>query len=304
MSTRWQEIQTLHRERPRRPFVTWSIRMMAVIVAVSWWVGDFNPAGWLTDRRVTNLQRFLGELQPWPVRQEGWDSLQVLNWARDLWSSQGAEAFVATLAISVVAIVLAGGMGALSSLFAARNLANAEPVLPSGCRPGKGRKFGWQVVNASTRAGLVIIRAVPEYVWAFLFMALFGANALPMVLALALHNAGILGKLSAELIENLDNQSLPALRAAGASRFQMVWAGILPLTLPRFLLYFFYRWETCVREATVLGMLGMASLGLLIVDSRARNRYDEMIFFILLGAVLVMLGDLVSAMLRRYIRKA
>jgi phosphonate transport system permease protein len=277
---------------------------MAVIVALSWWAGDFNPVGWLTDRRVANLQRFLGELQPWPVRQEGWDGTLVFQWTDGLWSSQGAEAFFTTLAISVVAVVLAGGLGAFFSLFAARNLATAEPLLPGGRRPGKGADLAWQGVVMVTRAFLVFIRAVPEYVWAFLFLALFGANAWPMVLALAVHNAGIIGKLSAELIENSKSGSSEALRAAGASRFQIVWAAVYPQTLPRFLMYFFYRWETCVREATVLGMLGMASLGMLIVDARSRNRYDEMLYFILLGAVLVLLGDLVSALMRRFVRKA
>ncbi len=277
---------------------------MALVVVLSWWAGDFNPADWLTQRRVANLQRFLGELRPWPMQQEGWDGALVLEWAGGLWSSQGAEAFVTTLAISVVAIVLAGGFGAIFSLAAARNLATAEPLMPGGRKSGKVAVLAWKSLVLITRAGLVFIRAVPEYVWAFLFLALFGANAWPMVLALALHNTGILGKLSAELIENLDSQASSALRGAGASRFQIVWASVFPQSLPRFLMYFFYRWETCVREATVLGMLGMASLGLLIVDSRARNRYDEMLYFILLGALLVLLGDLVSSLARRFIRKA
>ena len=79
---------------------------------------------------------------------------------------------------------------------------------------------------------------------------------------------------------------------------------IVPAGLPRFLLYFFYRWETCVREATVLGMLGMASLGYLILDARAGNRYDEMLFYVLLGVGLVLAGDLVSAAVRRVVRRA
>ena len=277
---------------------------MAAIVILSWWAGDFNLGSWLTPRRVANLQRFLGELRPWPIQQGDAGPVEVLDWAGSLWSSQGADALVTTLAISIVAIVIAGALGAFFSIFSARNLATAEPFLPGGRRPGKTVTYGWRSIVLVTRAGLVFVRAVPEYIWAFLFLALFGANAWPMVLALALHNTGILGKLSAELIENQDIRSSMALRGAGASRFQIIWASIFPQTLPRFLLYFFYRWETCVREATVLGMLGMASLGLLIVDGRARNHYDEMFYFILLGALLVLVGDFLSAMMRRFVRKA
>ena len=77
-----------------------------------------------------------------------------------------------------------------------------------------------------------------------------------------------------------------------------------PAAIPRAVLFFFYRWETCVREATVLGMLGIVSLGCFIMDSRARNHYDEMIFFVLLGALIVIVGDVVSALARRAVRRA
>jgi phosphonate transport system permease protein len=74
--------------------------------------------------------------------------------------------------------------------------------------------------------------------------------------------------------------------------------------MPRFLLYFFYRWETCVREATVLGILGLASLGWLIDEAQMAFKYDEMVFFILLGVLLVLGGDLISAVCRRLVRRA
>ncbi len=277
---------------------------MALIVVVSWWAGDFSPGQWMTARRVMNLQRFLGELRPWPLQQENSQWSDVWPWAANLWHGQGQEAALTTLAISLVAIVLAGIFGAVLSVFAARNIARAEPILPGGKHPGKVQVFIWRGVVQITRTGLVILRAVPEYIWAFLFLALFGANAWPMILALALHNTGILGKLSAELIENQNTGSCRALRGAGASRFQIILGTVLPVNLSRFLLYFFYRWETCIREATVLGMLGMSSLGLLIVDGRARNHYDEMLYYILLGALLVLSGDFLSAMMRRFVRKA
>lgn len=304
MNDRAAIIQRLYRERPRRLFVVWSLRVMALLVLVSWLVGDFSLADWLTARRLANLERFLGELQPWPVRQAGGDWSLAPDWALERLGAEGNDALIRTLAVSVVAMVLAAIVGALSSLGAARNLATAEPMLPGGRTVSPWIHRFWSVVLWSSRGVQVFARAIPEYVWAFLFMALLGPTAWPMVLALALHNAGIMGKLSAELVENADRPSAAALRGLGASRFQMVWAAILPLSLPRFLLYFFYRWETCVREATVLGMLGMASLGFLILDTRARNHYDEMFFFILAGAMLVLLGDLASFVSRRFVRKS
>jgi phosphonate transport system permease protein len=122
------------------------------------------------------------------------------------------------------------------------------------------------------------------------------------ILALALHNAGILGRLGAEIVENAEAPVPRSLRALGATRAQILAAGLVPAALPRFLVYFFYRWETCLREGTVLGILGVSTLGRLIKDARAADRYDEMIFFVLLGAALVFAGDLVSSLARRWVR--
>jgi len=124
-----------------------------------------------------------------------------------------------------------------------------------------------------------------------------------MVLALALHNAGILGKLNAEVLENSDPGAASAWRSAGCSRSIVVLGALVPQVLSRLLMFFFYRWETCVREATVLGMLGMASLGFWITDSRARNHYDEMIFYILCGVLLIFVGDWLSNQVRRILRE-
>ena len=133
---------------------------------------------------------------------------------------------------------------------------------------------------------------------------MLGPSAWPAVLALAIHNAGILGKLGAETVENLDRAPLRALRLLGAERAQIAASAVLPLALSRFLLYFFYRFETCVREATVLGMLGVVSLGYWIRDARSNHYYDEMLLFVALGALIVLAGDLASACARAFVRKA
>ncbi len=78
----------------------------------------------------------------------------------------------------------------------------------------------------------------------------------------------------------------------------------MPESFTRLLLYFLYRFETCVREATVLGMLGIASLGFLIDNARVARRHDEMFFLILVGAAIVVAGDLVSMAARRFARRA
>jgi len=158
--------------------------------------------------------------------------------------------------------------------------------------------LGWRCLHGLGRLLLVLARAMPEYIWAFLFVAILGANAWPLVLALGLNNCGRLG---AEVMENME-RSLPQ-RMTAQSRLQLYLTSLLPADLPKLLVYFFYRWETCVRDATVLGMLVISSLGYAICDARSRHLHDEMLIFILLGSMLVILGDALSGWVRRRIRQ-
>lgn len=278
--------------------------IVLLLVAASWGFGGFNPGDSLTSRRMENLSRFMREIIPFPVRAPGAPRDAARAWASDLLVGRGWEASKQTLALSVAAAVLAGAWGLLLALPAARNVASPDPFSVPGGRPRAALTYAWKPVVGATRFALMFFRAVPEYVWAFLLLAMLGRQAWPAVLALALHNAGILGRLGAEVVENVEPGAPRALRTLGATRAQVAAIGVLPLVLPRFLLYFFYRWETCVREATVLGLLGFTSLGYWIADARARDRYDEMVLYILLGAALVLIGDVVSAVTRAFVRRA
>ncbi|MBD3222296.1 ABC transporter permease subunit [bacterium] len=304
MSDRARDIDTLYRQRPRSRFLRGSGWLAAGLVAAGWLGGGFlGDPGW-TPRRAENLTRFLGEVVPYPLQGEPWDWTVAVGWAREIWNERLAAATLETLAISVLAILLAGMLGGLLAPWATRSFARPDPFVPDPRPAGPARRAAWNLLVVVVRVVLALLRAIPEYVWAFLLLALFGPTAWPLVLALALHNAGILGKLTADMVENLERSTLAALRGLGAGRGAVALAGIVPLSMNRFLLYLFYRWETCVREATVLGMLGMVSLGYWIRDARARNHYDEMVLAMLCGATLVIVGDLVSAMLRELVRRA
>jgi len=311
-------IETLKRDRPRSRLVRGSLLALLALAAWSWTSGDIQVGDLLSARRMENLQRFLREdIVPFPMRGKSFELGAFNAWAGDLLGSRGLPGSLQTLAISVLAIFLAGLGAVVLAPFAARNVASHDPFPPpSGPerdpvdlegaerRRARLRRRTWSALATSTRAFLILLRAVPEYVWAFLLLAILGPNAWPAVLALAIHNAGILGKLGAETIENLEAAPLRALRGLGAGRAQVTLAAAAPLAMPRFLLYFFYRFETCVREATVLGLLGVVSLGYWIQDARGRHYYDEMLFFVALGAGIVLLGDLTSAAVRGYLRRA
>jgi phosphonate transport system permease protein len=281
--------------------VRWSCALFLGITLLAWVAGEFSPGDLLSERRLANCQRFLEELRPYPLQGKPFDLGVAIAWVGERLGERGWEAARTTLAISVAAIALAALLALAAAIPASRNLAHPDPFLP----PLEGvRRWPWRMLVTGTRAGLILLRSLPEYVWAFFLLALLGPSPWPVVLALAFHNGGILGKLTAETLENVDPAAPAALRQVGAGRRQIAALALFPAILPRFLLYFFYRWESCVREATVLGMLGIASLGFWIVDARARNHYDEMVFFVLLGAALVFLGDLLSAVAREAVRRA
>ena len=296
-------IRQLRRARPRRHFLRTSGVVFGVLVLHAWTLGGVTTPDDLSPRRLANLQRFLGELRPHPLQGRSWDWGLALAWASDM-AARAAPAAATTLAMSIAAISLAGLGGAVLGFAGSRTLVSPEPYAPEARPPSTAARAGWTACLWMVRALLIFFRAIPEYIWAFIALAVVGSNVWAAVAALAIHNAGILGKLNAEVIENLEPQRFAALRTLGGTRLQIVLLAIRPLILPRVLLLFFYRWETCLREATVLGMLGIVSLGFYVQDARARQHYDVMLAMILTGSLLVMIGDVVSAGARGRVRRA
>ena len=293
----------LRRERPTDWTARLSLLALLALGIGPWIVGDFGAGAMFSERRLENLQNFLRELWPYPLQAAPFERHILLQWVHDQMRDKGLEATITTLAISLLAIFLAGCGGVILSVLGARTLATPSPFLPDLRPVAWPLVLFWAALVSACRLFMIFVRAIPEYIWAFLFLALLGPVAWALVLALAIHNMGILGRLAAEVVENTESPPLTALRALGATRLQLVAGAIFPLVFSRFLLFFLYRWETCVREATVLGMLGISSLGFWIQDSRARNHYDEMFFLILLGGGLVLIGDLASAAAREWVRR-
>ena len=114
---------------------------------------------------------------------------------------------------------------------------------------------------AISRLLLNALRAIPELVWAMLMVLAAGLGPNAGTLALALHTAGVLGRLFAEALENTPSSSADALRMAGASRLQAFLYGTLPNLWPQLLAYTLYRWENNIRMASVLGFVGAGGLG-------------------------------------------
>ncbi|MEZ5817122.1 MAG: phosphonate ABC transporter, permease protein PhnE [Hyphomicrobiaceae bacterium] len=144
-------------------------------------------------------------------------------------------------------------------------------------------------------------RAINEIVFALLFVVAVGLGPLAGVLALAVHNIGIIAKLYSEAVEAIDPRPVEGIRATGASRLQEVVFGIIPQVLPLWSSFTLYRFETNVRSATVLGLVGAGGIGQPLYENIRAFQYSETAAIIIIVVVTVMMIDLLSAQLRRFL---
>lgn len=148
---------------------------------------------------------------------------------------------------------------------------------------------------------LSVIRTVPEVIMALIFIKAVGPNAFAGVLALGVHSVGMLGKLNAEAIENMDMGPTEAMAACGANRLKTLAFAVVPQVIPEFLSYILYRFEINVRSATLLGIIGAGGIGtplIFAINARGWGRVG----IILIGIVVtVSIIDYLSAYLRKRI---
>lgn len=204
-----------------------------------------------------------------------------------------------TLAMSILAITIAGLGGILLSFPAANNLFLPGGILDTG---GNSHRWWGTVVLVFTRFLLLFTRAVPEPIWALIFLFVLFPGILPGAIALGIHNLGILGRLMAEVTENLDERPLRSLKALGASGSQVFLYGVLPRTLPRFVAYILYRWEVCIRATVIVGLVGAGGLGRLLTEQLSSFDYRGVVTTLICFICLTFLVDMISATIRRSLR--
>ena len=211
------------------------------------------------------------------------------------WADTGKLA-AETLAMSVLAIAFAGTAVLLTFLPAARNVAFGELA------PTHRGSLTWKGLYLILRVVFIFTRSVPELVWAMIIIFFLSPGILPGALALGLHNYGILGKLSAEVVEDLDTRPARALRASGAGSFQMLAYAIVPQVLPQFITYLLYRWEVVIRTTIVVGFVSAGGLGQDFRLSMSFFHYTDVALLLIWYLLLVIGVDLLCAYLRRLVR--
>ncbi|WP_425405879.1 phosphonate ABC transporter, permease protein PhnE [Hwanghaeella sp.] len=142
-------------------------------------------------------------------------------------------------------------------------------------------------------------RAINELVFAILFVAAVGLGPFAGVMALFIHNLGIISKLFSEAVEAIDTRPVEGIRSTGASRLQEIVYGVIPQVLPLWSSFSLYRFETLVRSATVLGIVGAGGIGFTFYESFRSFQYDKAGAIIIVVVVVVSLIDILSARLRK-----
>src|SRR5215813_10910436 len=144
-------------------------------------------------------------------------------------------------------------------------------------------------------------RAINEIVFALLFVVAVGLGPLAGILALAVHNTGIVAKLFSEAVEAIDPRPVEGIRATGASRLQEVIFGVVPQVMPLWSSFTLYRFETNVRSATVLGIVGAGGIGQSLYENIRAFQYAETATIVIIVVITVMLIDLMSARIRKHL---
>jgi phosphonate transport system permease protein len=190
-------------------------------------------------------------------------------------------------------------LGALIGAIVASPLA----VLATGEAPTVGASRGERLLRVVpyhlSRFVLNVFRSVPDILWALVFVVALGLGPFPGTLALAVHSAGILGKLYSETLEAVPSRPVEALQATGAGGLQAFLFGRLPQAMSGFTSLTLYQWECNTRSATILGFVGAGGIGQQILVSM--NLFDYPKVATLVGAtiVVVLLVDRFSAAVRR-----
>ena len=257
----------------RRQALIGAAVLMGCIAAAAW-AGDVDLATfWANLGRFTS---YLGRLVYLENGQPVWTDIAEWYWGIGRWT----RLLVETLFIAYIGTVL-GGLAALVLCFlAAANLA--------------GRRW----VCFLTRRVLEFCRTVPEIVFALIFVVAFGLGPLPGVLAIAIHTTGALGKLFAEVVENIDMKPVDGVAAAGASWWQTVRFAVVPQVMSNFASYGLLRFEINVRGAAVMGFVGAGGIGQDLIEAIRKFYYSDVSAILVLIVITVSVIDTLTSYVR------
>jgi phosphonate transport system permease protein len=249
---------------PRRSTLSWAgWSLLALVLAWSWEGAEMNPL--MLWREADNMRVFLADFFPPDFRQ---------------WRLYMHE-MVVTVQIALwgtaLAIACSIPLGILSS----------ENLVP------------WWVCQPVRRL-MDAFRSINEMVFAMLFVVAVGLGPFAGVMALFVGTTGVLAKLFAEAVEAIEPGPVEGVRATGSSSLQEIIYGVIPQVMPLWISYALYRFESNVRSATVVGMVGAGGIGVMLWEAIRGFQMAETCAILIIIIVAVSCIDVVSQRLRKH----
>jgi phosphonate transport system permease protein len=266
----------------RSQWAGWSAIAGVVGVVLAWWASGVSLSGLTSERTLALTTTLLDDLWPPELPLRGWSVL--------------IGSVADTLAMAVLAMTVAVLLTLLLGPWATKS----RPVPHQVVSPGR-RAFGWATWLVA-RLILLFLRSVPPTVWAIVALLALFPGILPGALALGLYTGGILGRLVAESWESIDIRARDALLHSGVRPSLASVAAVVPPSSHHLLTYTLYRFEICVRDTAVVGVVGAAGLGRLLAENLAAFRFP-VVTTVLIASFAVSVGaELLGRWLRRVTR--
>lgn len=298
------------REQLLRPFPKVTPRgiliVLVVILLLAW---SFSGAGPGVTNRVTSIfdpfiamGNLIGRMLPPEFEVARTHNVTIAAFNQTIYTATitsstvtifGTEVLIGWLPIitaifETIQMAIVGTLGAILmalplALLAARNV-SPHPAL-----------------YQTTRMVLNFLRSIPELVYAILFVAAVGLGPFTGVLALAFGSVGSLARVFAEAIEQIDPAQVNAVRATGATGMQTFIYSALPQAVPLFISYSIIYFESNVRHATILGLVGAGGVGFLLYKYTGTSDYDKVLGTAIVLVLAVTVIDRFSSWLRQRI---
>ncbi len=266
---------------PRDPALGTRLGLIVLAVVLLWpalELAEFRPGVLLDPGNLATMGRFLGTFFPMTLDAE----------------------FLALVGRSALETLALATAGMALALLVGLPLGIAVSSSLSVSRIGPSRR-AWigPAVRLPLRGLLILMRSIPEIVWALLFVRAVGLGPAAGVLAIAIAYAGMLGKVYFEIFEAGDTRPARALLETGSGRVHAFLYGIFPVALPELVSYTVYRWECAIRASVVMGFVGAGGLGQQMELSMRMLAGGEVATMLLAFVLLVLVADVASALLRR-----
>ena len=276
------EVATARGRRSHWGWARWSTIAVLPGLVIAWVASGVSLSGLTSDRTWSLTGRLLGDLIPPALPRGG--------------AGEVTSAVLDTLAMAVLAMAIAVLITVVVSPWA---VAAPRGIGPPGPVPLRAARWiAWLVA----RIVLLVLRSVPPTVWAVIALLALFPGVLPGALALGIYTGGVLGRLVAESWESVSSRPREALRRTGVPGAVATVAAVVPASAQQLVTYTLYRFEICVRETAVVGIVGAAGLGRLLAENLNFFRFPVVMTLLIASFAVSVASEAASRRLRRAIR--